>query len=111
MKLRIRGSSIRLRLTQSEVAKVAAEGRVEDVVDFGSAKLVYALVAGDAIRASYTQNRIEVVAPVKAWAASDDVGIEGEHGPLKIIVEKDFACLKPRSEDDADAFPNPNETC
>jgi hypothetical protein len=114
MKLRIRGSSIRLRLTQSEVARVASEGRIEDAIDFGGAKLVYAFASGDGLRATYTQNRIEVTAPgaqIAKWASSEDVAIEGTHGALQILVEKDFACLKPRSEDDADAFPNPNETC
>jgi hypothetical protein len=114
MKLRIRGSSIRLRLTQSEVGRVASEGRIEDAIDFGNAKLAYAFAAGDTLRATYTQNRIEVTAPaaqIARWAASEDVGIEGKEGALHILVEKDFACLKPRSEDDADAFPNPNETC
>src|SRR5438093_3090873 len=118
MKLRIRGSSIRLRLTQAEVAHVAGEGRVEDAIAFGPGeRLVYALVSADvpALRARYAAGRIEVAAPsvlAREWAASERVGMEGEQGELKILVEKDFACLTPRTdEDDTDAFPNPNETC
>jgi hypothetical protein len=36
----------------------------------------------------------------------------GDGKTLRILVEKDFACLtKPPHEDDADAFPNPNKSC
>jgi hypothetical protein len=123
MKLRIRGSTIRLRLTQGEVARVASEGRVEDAIVFAPGeKLVYALALGEgpSLRARYAPGRIDVTAPraaAREWADSDRVGMEGEQPieggvALKILVEKDFACLKPRSDDDdADAFPNPNDTC
>ena len=31
---------------------------------------------------------------------------------LRVLVEKDFACLTVREgEDDEDAFPNPHESC
>ncbi len=123
MKLRIRGNSIRLRLTRGEVAAIAASGRVEDAIAFGPGeRLVYALACGevDALRARLGGGVVEVTAPAavaREWASSDRVGLEGEQpigggDVLTIIVEKDFACLKPRAdEDDADAFPNPNETC
>jgi hypothetical protein len=48
----------------------------------------------------------------RAWANGDEVGFEGLVGPLRVLVEKDYACLTERPhEDDADAFPNPNKSC
>ncbi len=124
MKLRIRGNSLRLRLTRAEVDTLAAHGRVEDAVAFGpgeTARLVYAIVARQDARSSADmQGRaITVTLPaalVRDWAVSEQVGIAheqpiGEGGPLKVLVEKDFACLAPREgEGDESAFPNPNAT-
>lgn len=121
MKLRLRGSSLRLRLGQAEVAALAKDGRVEESVPFGPKSVfVYAIRSDDrvsAIEARLDGARIEVVAPrslIASWAASDDVGLEASQPiaggeALRILVEKDFACLKPRAdEDEGDAFPNPS---
>jgi hypothetical protein len=124
MKLRLRGGSLRLRLGQAEVSSLVADGRVEERVPFGpGGVLVYAIKSDDratAIEAQLSQvaggPRIEVVVPrarAASWAASEDVGLEASQpiegsDPLKILVEKDFACLKPRAgEGDEDAFPHP----
>lgn len=54
-------------------------------------------------------------ATARAWAGSDEVSLTGRQEvegrePVALLVEKDFACLKPRTgEDDSDAFPHPNE--
>jgi hypothetical protein len=122
MKLRIRGDSLRLRLTQPEVATLGEGGSVEESTSFGpGASLTYAVRAtGTNVAATLGASRIEVTIPTataKAWAAADDVGIEAlqpasEGRTLRILVEKDFACLTKRPhEDDADAFPNPNTSC
>jgi hypothetical protein len=130
MKLRIRENTIRLRLTQSEVLAVADRGAVEGSTDFGPATFVYALRAdlppGAPLLASLEthdeQGRTKVIMViraasdvVRAWARSDDeVGFEGSVRSLQVLVEKDFACLKPRrggAGEDDDAFPNPNPTC
>ena len=53
-------------------------------------------------------------ATVLAWATTEQVSIEGEQGlvdgeNLRILVEKDFACLAPREgEDESDMYPHPN---
>ena len=121
MKLRIRGSAIRLRLSKSEVLRIAEAGRVEDAIDFGAAqRLSYALVAGDVATPSAHFSGAEIVvtiprAQLRAWAIEETVGIEAEQDlgngqTLSILVEKDFACLKPREgEEDGDAFPNPSD--
>jgi hypothetical protein len=128
MKLRIRGDSLRLRLTQPEVTMVSARGKVEESTTFGPTEsLSYALVLGalgDASRHPLTAKLagtcLEVTVSAeayRAWAMSDDVGVEsvqdvGGGRTLRILVEKDYACLKERpDEDDADAFPNPNASC
>ena len=117
MKLRIRGDSLRLRLSQSEVATFAERGALEDATTFGpSAKLSYAMAFGDSLGATLTGARILVTVPAaaaRAWATNEEVGLEATQstgeGTLKILVEKDFACLTPRGSEDADAFPHPKE--
>ncbi|HVJ90797.1 MAG TPA: hypothetical protein VM580_13415 [Labilithrix sp.] len=124
MKLRIRGDSIRLRLTQSEVATLVDSGRIEESTAFGPSPLErfsYAIVlGGEVVAAKSTAKGIEIVLPAatgRAWASSASVGIEaeqpaGDGRTLRILVEKDFACLTQRPhEDDSDAFPNPNTSC
>lgn len=124
MKLRARGSSLRLRLTQKEVDRLAgAEGVVEETVHFGPhASLTYRIRRAEvpALSASLEGTRIDVVAPpatIDAWAKSEQVGFEAEQStggpePLRILVEKDWACLTARDgEEDVDAFPNPNVSC
>ncbi len=121
MKLRIRGNSIRLRLTRSEVARLVNEGVVSEQVRFDAdAVLQYSIASigngeGEAISAALDGPHIRVQAHkavVERWAQSDEVGFESAPAAaLKIIVEKDWTCLTPRTGDDDDTFPNPNQTC
>ena len=127
MKLRIRGDSIRIRVSQGELHEFAERGEVRDTVHFGGGiGLSYALESDSRAReprARFADATIAVVLPaavVQRWAGSDQVSIEGEQAidgpePLRILVEKDFACLQPRPhEDDSDMFPNPeaaSKTC
>ena len=119
MKLRIRGNSIRLRLTQSEVRRLADDGMVEEWTDFGDGRRFgYALRTDDVAApvVSFDGTTVLVRLPrnvVRRWADGDDVGIEasqpaGEGASLKILVEKDFVCIDgPADENQDDAFPNP----
>jgi hypothetical protein len=124
MKLRVRGSSLRLRLTRTEVERLAGtEGCVEDTVRFGPAtSLTYRIRRGEgsAVRASLDGATIEVVVPratLDPWASSEQVGFDaeqpvGDSAPLRIVVEKDWTCLTARAgEEDVDTFPNPNKSC
>ena len=51
---------------------------------------------------------------VLAWATTEQVSIEGDLSlddgeTLRILVEKDFACLAPREgEDESDMYPHPD---
>ncbi len=123
MKLRIKGNTARLRLSQSEVNELAAGRTVSDSIAFGPLpehRLIYRVVVADedsAIRAELSDGVITFFLPANAareWAAGDVVSMEAEQeiggeSTLRILIEKDFACLNPRrGEDEADMFPNPN---
>jgi hypothetical protein len=123
MKLRIRGNSVRLRLTRGEVEDFDREGRVEDAAQFGpGARLAYALERAMVGRLSARLEAGTVVVTVPddlaaSWCRTERVALEGDQPAgdghtLRILVEKDFACLKTRSgEDETDAFPNPHDHC
>ena len=122
MKLRIRGNSIRLRLTKSEVDRFQSTGEVTESVNFGPSIMRYSLRTsdGDALAADFRDGELSVLVPkdtATSWADSDNVGIEGDQPigdgqDLRILIEKDFECLAERSgEDDSDAFPNPLAAC
>ena len=120
MKLRIRDNSLRLRLTQVEVERLRRDGLVSARILFPDGReLVYEVESSPASVAPttfYVGNTITVRLPetlVLAWAATDQVSIEEEQlltggERLRILVEKDFACLAPREgEDESDMYPHP----
>jgi hypothetical protein len=116
MKLRIRGDSLRLRLSQGEVRRLRETGSVVETIHFGPNPLHYELRTDevDGPIARFDGTCIEVTLPraqANAWADGDEVGITAEHGNVVLLIEKDFRCLAPRSdEDDGDAFPHPGAT-
>lgn len=121
MKLRIRDNSIRLRLTRSEVAAVHAQQAIECKIDFGGTTLRYGLEPSStvtSIQASYSSNLILIRIPSKLahnWSGSDEISLKAVQEsivdkPLRILIEKDFFCLKPRQheiEDESDMYPHP----
>jgi len=119
MKLRIKNSSIRLRLTKTEVNRFAESGSISAVTPFGGGRtLTYTLQSSDtadAVTASFEDARISVNVPramAHHWASTDDVGIrvDQEAGGelLQILIEKDFQCLhKENARRNADAYPHP----
>jgi hypothetical protein len=119
MKLRIKGNSIRIRLTQSDVRKLEEEGSVVEAVHFSASNsLMYEVRAmpNESILAEFEYGRICISIPhseAERWIGSDRVGIEEiqlmhDEQSLRILIEKDFACLQDREgEDETDAFPNP----
>lgn len=126
MKLRIRGNSLRVRLQQSEVGKFLEEGRITEIIKFGEAEaLHYSLEVRDGlskIGAEYKDHEILILVPLETarnWASGDTIEMNFDKplpsgDILRILVEKDFQCLKPRSvwkEDESDAYPNPNPSC
>jgi hypothetical protein len=120
MKLRIKGPSLRLRLTQGEISALAQHGVVEERVPFAAdVALVYRLRRDPKAReisASYQGSVLEVRVPeatAQHWCTSELVTLAHvqplAQGALQITLEKDFACLAPREdEDESDNFPHPD---
>jgi hypothetical protein len=118
VKLRLRGSSVRLRLTRSEVAAIGRGERVEEVTvlpDGSEFRYALVVVEDGEVTACMADGCLEVHAPravAAAWASSEDVAM-GALPPLpvgacELLIEKDFACLHPRPEDRGDeTFPHP----
>ena len=122
MKLRIKGNSIRLRLGQSEVRRLATDGTIEETTVFGpfnEDRFGYAVVAAPEladVSASYPDRRIVIRVPtavIHRWAETDQVSIRtvqrtGGESDLLILIEKDFECIDaPSEESQEDAFPHP----
>ena len=122
MKLRIKGDSLRLRLSQAEMRVLAQHGAVEDRIAFpNGAALRYRLRVDDDISdisASYVKDLIDVSVPralAQRWSQTDLVTLSAgpalAEGALRIVLEKDWACLAPREgEDESDNFPHPRLT-
>ena len=121
MKLRIRDNSVRLRLMRGEVETLQKEGIVSASTAFpGSRAFRYVVESSPASvtpAAFFSDNVLTVRLPestVLAWSTTEQVSIEGDQRldggeKLRILVEKDFACLAPRDdEDESDMYPNPN---
>jgi hypothetical protein len=118
MKLRIRGDSLRLRLSRSELDQLLAEGRVEEHMHVGAGRLTYVLQTTpdrESVAAELEGTTVRVWVPsglARDWVETERVGFEAEQRDadriLKILVEKDFKCLVPRSDgEDQDSFANP----
>lgn len=130
MKLRIKGDSLRLRISPSEMDRLLQTGRIEDTIHFGASPeshLTYALESQEnheslqpSIRVRHMTTEVAVImssVTARNWAAGSDVGvyevISVGHRRLEIAVEKDFACLDVNQSQNQDTFPNPKQgnTC
>jgi hypothetical protein len=122
MKLRVKNNSVRLRLTQTEVVRLDQSGQVEEAVEFGAEphqRFVYRLESDaqtEIVRATISNNLITIFLPKKQadrWINTAQIGIETEQDigggkTLRLLIEKDFACLEPRGgDDDKDTFRHP----
>jgi hypothetical protein len=106
MKLRMMGSSVRLRLTPEEVERFGRGVRLRSVACFPNGGVfAYALcvTAGDAVTARFDDDCIEVQVPrplAESWAHGEEIGITGEQpttgGVFKILIEKDLHFFPPR---------------
>lgn len=116
MKLRMKGNSVRLRLTRSEVARLGAGGPVEEVAEFGPGEILrYGIQPAkgpERLRASFESGTVRVMVSsdrIQQWASSGEVGIYGDAGPIQIAIEKDFRCLtRPEERFDPDVYPHPD---
>lgn len=112
MKIRIKGNSLRYRLTKSDMYRLANEGYLEDKTDFGGRELVYVIqkTNSKSLSAFFNDNVICLQMPgqiITELDTTDKIGFEGKEGNLQLLVEKDFTCLDEVDEDQSDNYPNP----
>ena len=112
MKIRIKGNSLRYRLTKSDIERFSKDGYLEETISFGSQKLVYALQQSfeSELAADFRNQKITLSVPafmMEEWTKTDRVGFESSNGPLYLLIEKDFKCLDNVAEDQSDNYPNP----
>jgi hypothetical protein len=122
MKLRIKGDSLRLRVSPSEVERLIRSGRVEETIHFApGTHLTYAIehsAAAPCVSVSSRPDEVAVIVPTitaRAWVNGVDIGIYGTvpngSGLLEVAIEKDFACLDASHATNHDTFPNPKAAC
>ena len=122
MKIRIKGNTVRYRLSKTEVLTLAETGKLEEHTEFLHGTLIYSIrqVENDKLSADFSQNIISLQVPGTAlqnWANTDQVGIEGQMSlsngnVLYLLLEKDFKCIDSEvTEDQSDYFENPLLTC
>ncbi len=122
MKIRIRGNSVRIRLSKSEVEQFAEDGFLEEKTDFISSTLSYSVKKTDSetMSADFVNGSIILYVPghlIRQWASTNLVGLDcdmpvnnGKH--LHILLEKDFKCIDNGiKEDQSDYFENPAKSC
>jgi hypothetical protein len=118
MTIRIKGNSIRYRLTRTEIKIFETEGYFEECVDFGSDTFTYALqksISEKNLYAEFSENKILMTIPEKLadeWTKTEHVGfghqqIVGGGKILFLLLEKDFKCLDKVAEDQSDHYENP----
>ena len=113
MKIRIKGNTLRYRLTKTDVDSFLNTGYLEERTDFGLTSLVYALkrVPDEHLSAIYQDNKITLHMPAsmaEEWTETDRVGFENNTGTMYLLIEKDFKCLDNVAEDQSDNYPNPH---
>jgi len=123
MKIRIKDSTIRLRLSKQEVSELEIHGKINSqfFVDqntfFG-----YGITnnSSEEWKVKFENNNLEVFVPdiiLQKFYNENEIGFDhnlynGEENGLYILIEKDFQCLTPRAhEDESDLFTNPNSVC
>ncbi len=118
MKIRIKGNSIRFRLTRTEVETFCREGVYTEQTCFDNSTFNYQLSLKKGImglQAEFQNNTITLLVPkevVNVWAVSSKVGYENtittkEGIQLHLLLEKDFVCMDQTTEDQSDNYPNP----
>jgi len=124
MKVRISQNSLRFRLKQPEVQLLSQQRYLAEVIEFGSEQndqLRFILnISGDhTFNVAYESNTITISLAklaVDEWLTTDQVGIDEKVNTLKgktinVLVEKDFACLDGREEENEGTYPNPKSNC
>lgn len=117
MKIRIKGNTIRYRLTRTEVTELCTTGSVTETTNFSTNIFNYAIKKSSlkSITANFMNNTITVQVPesmITNWDTNAIISLENiinleDNVTLSILIEKDFTCLDERGEDESDNYPNP----
>ncbi len=112
MKIRIKGNSLRYRLTKTDVETFDREGYLEETSHFGAQVFKYALQRSltEYITARFIDNTITMYMPATMaleWTNTERVGFENNNSQMYLLIEKDFKCLDNVAEDQSDNYPNP----
>jgi len=123
MKIRIKGNSIRIRLSRPEVEQFGKEGYLEEHTEFGNNAFGYVLQnskEGNALSATFEQGKITMSVPesmTREWTTTERVGYDsnmdiGNGKQLFLLLEKDFKCIDaPPYEDQSDNYEHPTLSC
>ncbi len=124
MKIRIKGNSIRIRLSRTEVDTLGREGYLEESTEFGGPiSFKYALQRRDGLdhlSAGFANGTVSMYVPEKMvaeWVSTETVGYShhldiGEGKQLFLLLEKDFKCIDSSVEEDqSDNYDNPLHVC
>lgn len=118
MKVRIKGDSIRFRLTQTEVKTLSENGKIFESTNFGMEQFTYGVVLDESIthlKATFSKGCITLTMPKlegTAWYENDIITFDhtlktSQGNELYLLLEKDFTCLDNTIEDQSDNYPNP----
>lgn len=116
MKIRIKGNSLRYRLTQSDVTKLWETGCLEERTEFSNKVFIYAIETANDNNLSSAFNNDKIIlympkAMIDELYNTDKVGFNDKSDKVSLLVEKDFACIDNTDEDQSDNYPNPNISC
>ena len=123
MKIRIKGNSLRIRISKTEVDTFCKEGKLTERTEFGDGSFLYNLVSVNSegnLDADYKDGAVTMYVPahlIADWDTNNVVGFDytkplpGGDG-LFLLLEKDFKCIDNTvGEDQSDNFDNPLHTC
>ena len=123
MKVRILGNTIRLRVKMHEADKLRVQGMIEEVLEFGAhaeQQIRFRVSRGtDHFAIAQQEMSVSIMIPaeiVDQWATTEQVGIEetittSHDRYIKVLIEKDFACLDGNRDEEEGSYPNPIEEC
>jgi hypothetical protein len=123
MKIRIRGNSLRIRISRSEVDQFGIEGYLHESTELVNGMFRYALREKAGItdlEAAFEDQVMTMYVPAgipAQWAKNERVGYSndmdlGNGRTLFLLLEKDFKCLdNTGNEDQSDNFENPSLSC
>ena len=121
MKIRIRGNSLRIRLSKSEVDLFNKGGYLEETTEFLNNTFHYAVksIDDETMSATFVNGSITIFVPQRSlheWGTTNLVSIEHNlpvnNSHLYLLLEKDFKCIDAViTEDQSDYFENPAKSC